>query len=296
MASFTLGTSSANPGTTLQIKATGSSTSWLQNTNFQFTGGTGATLTTQSVDAVNQIAWLSLYTGTASGTLTIFENVDGPSVNAAFTVNASPSFTLSCSSAPVNQTVTITATGLAENWTGGTTISLSGGTGASIVSGYTVNNTAVPQTIVFTLKTGTAAGTLTITESTNSTTAAFTVTTSNFTKYTRVPQVGLFIDQNGNLMVNSGNVGDATVSIPSAAGNVIVSANPGRLATVLVTTTGSGGPTLIYDNATTNSGTVIGYIPASAAVGTLYIFDMPAANGITVAGISSGPVLTVSYS
>ena len=34
MASFTLGTTSANPGTKLQIKVTGSSTSWLLAQHF----------------------------------------------------------------------------------------------------------------------------------------------------------------------------------------------------------------------------------------------------------------------
>lgn len=98
MASFTLGTTSANPGTNLQIKVTGSSTRWLPSTTFQFTGGTGATLQTQSVDPVNQVAWLLIYTGTASGTITIFESVDGPGTNASFTVNANPTFTLASAS------------------------------------------------------------------------------------------------------------------------------------------------------------------------------------------------------
>lgn len=52
---------------------------------------------------------------------------------------------------------------------------------------------------------------------------------------------------------------------------------------------------LIYDNATTNSGTVIGYIPATVTVGTPYVFNMPAANGITAVNVANGPVLTVSY-
>lgn len=87
-----------------------------------------------------------------------------------------------------------------------------------------------------------------------------------------------------------------TVSVPSAAGNTIISAQPGRLGRVLVTTAGTGtGGVLFYDNATTNSGTVIGYIPATIAVGTYYTFDMPAAFGIVAVNVSSGPVLTVSY-
>jgi hypothetical protein len=87
-----------------------------------------------------------------------------------------------------------------------------------------------------------------------------------------------------------------TASVPTGAGNTVVSARPGCLLRVLVTTAGAGaGNVLIYDNATTNSGTVIGIVPSTIAIGTFYTFVMPAANGITVANVASGPVLTVSY-
>lgn len=90
--------------------------------------------------------------------------------------------------------------------------------------------------------------------------------------------------------------GSATASVPSGAANTVVKASAGRLCRVIVTTAGSGaGNVLIYDNASTNSGTVIGVIPGTIAIGTYYTFDMPAANGITVANVASGPVLTVSY-
>lgn len=93
-----------------------------------------------------------------------------------------------------------------------------------------------------------------------------------------------------------GNGGSATASIASAAANTVVKASAGRLCRALVTTAGSGtGNVLIYDNATTDSGTVIGIIPATIAIGTYYTFDLPAANGITVKNVASGPVLTVSY-
>ena len=69
-----------------------------------------------------------------------------------------------------------------------------------------------------------------------------------------------------------------------------------RLCRGVVTTAGSGtGNVLVYDNATTNSGTVIGVVPATVAVGTMYTFEMPVATGITVANVASGPVLTLSY-
>lgn len=89
--------------------------------------------------------------------------------------------------------------------------------------------------------------------------------------------------------------GTTTASVPANAANVVVKASAGRLFRVLVTTTGAN-PMLIYDNATTNSGTIIGALPASPAVGTIYDFEMPAANGITIAGSATNPAVTVSYS
>lgn len=87
----------------------------------------------------------------------------------------------------------------------------------------------------------------------------------------------------------------ATVTATSAA-NTVVKASPGRLCRAVVTTAGAGaGSVLIYDNATTNSGTIIGAIPATVAAGTTYEFEMPAAAGVTVRGVASGPVFTVSY-
>lgn len=98
----------------------------------------------------------------------------------------------------------------------------------------------------------------------------------------------------GDLHATGG--GAATAAVPTGAGNTVVKASAGRLCRVLVTTAGTGaGSVLIYDNASTNSGTVIGVIPATVAVGTYYTFDLPAANGITAENVASGPVLTVSY-
>jgi hypothetical protein len=92
--------------------------------------------------------------------------------------------------------------------------------------------------------------------------------------------------------------GSLTASIPATpTGNVVIKGAPGRLCRVLVTTAGTGsGNVLFYDNATTNSGTVVGAIPATVSVtGTPYMLDMPCANGIVAVQVSSGPVLTVSY-
>jgi hypothetical protein len=110
--------------------------------------------------------------------------------------------------------------------------------------------------------------------------------------------VGLFpaLDSVGNALVST-QLGCLTASVPSSAGNVVISNTPGRLAKVLVTTAGTGaGNVLFYDNATTNTGTIIGIVAATISVtGTPLTFDIPAANGIVCAQVASGPVFTVSY-
>ena len=83
----------------------------------------------------------------------------------------------------------------------------------------------------------------------------------------------------------------------AAAASEAVKAAPGRLASVVITATGTGASAvLIYDNASAAAGTIIGAIPGNAAAGTRYPFDMPAFNGIYVAGVASGPAFTVGYS
>lgn len=102
------------------------------------------------------------------------------------------------------------------------------------------------------------------------------------------------VDANNNTISPTGGVSTGTVA--SAAANTVILARAGKLCRVLVTTAGTGtGSVLIYDNATTNSGTVIGVVPATIAIGTIYEFLMPCANGIVVANVTSGPVLTVSF-
>jgi hypothetical protein len=98
-----------------------------------------------------------------------------------------------------------------------------------------------------------------------------------------------------DLLTNSG--GQSTVSVPSGAGNTVIKAGPGRLCRVVITTLGSGsGDVTFYDNATTNSGTVLfRFINTQALATYLPAIDMPAANGITVANVANGPVFTVSY-
>lgn len=91
---------------------------------------------------------------------------------------------------------------------------------------------------------------------------------------------------------------DGKTNIAIAAGHVadtVVSGNGGMLGSVLVTTTGTAQMT-IYDNATTHTGTIIGIIPASAAVtGIPFVFHAPAQLGIVVQGNANNPAVTIFY-
>jgi hypothetical protein len=95
----------------------------------------------------------------------------------------------------------------------------------------------------------------------------------------------------GPLWMTTG--GALTASAPTNA-TTVIKASPGRLATLLVTTLGTG-TFQCFDNASTGSGTIIGDFGASAAVGSVQTLNMPAANGITCVSAVSGPVVTVAY-
>jgi hypothetical protein len=86
---------------------------------------------------------------------------------------------------------------------------------------------------------------------------------------------------------------EATAAIASAAATTTVKNAPGRVISALVTTAGTGG-----DNATITdgpSGTVLAVILGSAAVGAQVTIGLPAAVGITVVNVASGPAFTVGY-
>jgi hypothetical protein len=76
----------------------------------------------------------------------------------------------------------------------------------------------------------------------------------------------------------------------------VIKATPGRLAKVLCSTANATNAINIYDNATTNSGTIIGVIPTTATAGQIFDLQMPAANGITIAATASAGTITVSWS
>jgi hypothetical protein len=78
------------------------------------------------------------------------------------------------------------------------------------------------------------------------------------------------------------------------AADTVISAASGFLVNALVTAAGTNAMA-IYDNATTHSGTIVGYIPANAAAGSVYQFQMPVASGITVYGNANNPAVTIGY-
>jgi hypothetical protein len=81
----------------------------------------------------------------------------------------------------------------------------------------------------------------------------------------------------------------------TAASTTVLKAGPGRLIKVVVTASAAGVVT-VYDNATTNSGTVLFATPASPAVGTIYTIDLPAVNGLTVVAASTPSSVTIGWS
>lgn len=127
---------------------------------------------------------------------------------------------------------------------------------------------------------------------------------SSITPAGSIMAVNVILDvSTGNLYAQQGFRGVTDVSVGGrasqaiAAGvsaNTVVRGSPGRLARVLVTASGTNALT-IYDNASSPSGTIIALIPANSAVGTLIDCQAPAANGITVAGNSNNPGVTIFY-
>lgn len=96
------------------------------------------------------------------------------------------------------------------------------------------------------------------------------------------------------LYVTNGGSLTATVTAQTA-GAAAIKTSAGRLCRIIVTSTATAA-LLFYDNATSASGTVIGAIPASAAIGTMYDVQMPFTNGIWPAGAVNTPSCTLGYS
>lgn len=96
--------------------------------------------------------------------------------------------------------------------------------------------------------------------------------------------------------LNSSSGGISATAIAAAATNTVVKASAGRLCRALVTAAGTAALTF-YDNATGGSttGNIIGFIPANAAAGSVYDFQLVASTGIQAPGGANTPAVTVGF-
>lgn len=101
-------------------------------------------------------------------------------------------------------------------------------------------------------------------------------------------------DGHGNQQVSVVDGAAYTVVAAGKATNTVISNSPGRLFRVIVTAVGAHA-LAIFDSATTNSGNVIGSLPANAPLGP-YTFSVPSTQGITVAGNATNPGITITWS
>ena len=98
------------------------------------------------------------------------------------------------------------------------------------------------------------------------------------------------VDSQGTELVTFGGKSAAYLTATGA-----VKASAGRLCKVIVTTALSAAAITIYDNATAATGNVLAVIPASTAAGTIYDFQIVAANGIYASFGGTGTI-AVTYS
>jgi hypothetical protein len=94
------------------------------------------------------------------------------------------------------------------------------------------------------------------------------------------------------------DIGKKTVAVTagaSAGNSVAVATGPGFLHKIVVTTAGATAGVIIYDNATTNSGTKVYSSAATHALG-VYDIKMPFVNGLTVRKDSTTAAFTIVYS
>lgn len=138
-------------------------------------------------------------------------------------------------------------------------------------------------------------------------TAPTTAVTGTFWQATQPVSGTVAVTESGTWTVQPGNTANttawlfvsahdatATTSVPATASNVVIKASAGRLVNAICTTAGTA-DLLIYDNASTNSGTIIGIVPATANLGDQFVWAAPAANGITAAASTTTPVATVYW-
>jgi len=120
------------------------------------------------------------------------------------------------------------------------------------------------------------------------------------TNGTVVAQSGTWTVQPGNTQnttpwLTQGPTANATQAA-NTAGNVVVKGSAGALWSAVVTTLGTA-QLDIFDNVSTNSGTKLLSIPASAPIGSIYQFGggARANNGIVSAGVANCPAVTFQY-
>jgi hypothetical protein len=91
---------------------------------------------------------------------------------------------------------------------------------------------------------------------------------------------------------------EQTAAIATGVATTVVKGAPGRLINVVITSAGSSSDNAtIYDNATAASGKILAVIPGGTTLtGAQVVIDLPAANGITVVNVGSGPGFTIGYS
>jgi len=91
---------------------------------------------------------------------------------------------------------------------------------------------------------------------------------------------------------------ELTAAIATGAATTVVKGASGRLVNAVITSAGSGTDNAtIYDNASAGSGKILAVIPGGTTLtGAQIAIDMPAANGITVVNVGSGPAFTLGYS
>jgi len=90
--------------------------------------------------------------------------------------------------------------------------------------------------------------------------------------------------------------GDTTVALTNTQvtnGVAAIRGAQGRLCKVLVTTV-IGANAINFFDGLTATGTIIGIVPAAAAVGTIITFDMPFAIGLSTAAAAAGGAVTIS--
>jgi lysophospholipase L1-like esterase len=184
VSSLSISPSSISTGGNRTIAVTGSTTAFT-GTPFTLSGGTGASIVSQSVTDGTH-ASVVVNPGTANGTLTLTDT--GSGANTTISVSA-PSIAVSPSTVLVGTTTTVSVTGTGTNFAG-TPFTLSGGTGASIVSQSVTDATHA----TLTLNTGTGSGSLVLTDTGTGATTAITLNSGNL----KIGWVGDSITAGGN--------------------------------------------------------------------------------------------------